>query len=158
GRMRVIALIEDGDVSKRILEHLGLQAQVPAPSPVRAPPTPIPSSDAELVCDGIDEHAAPWMNSEPGTDPNLRDSPWWTSCTAGLASRMASSIAARWSATWTYRLRLVPLGSRTRDSGPTRVSLVLIDPRRPVVIWPPTDRQLSRDSGESQGGACISTR
>src|SRR5262249_38934397 len=68
GGMRVIALIEDGDVSNRILEPLGLQAQVPAPSPVRAPPTPIPSSDAELVCDGIDEHAAPWMNSEPGTD------------------------------------------------------------------------------------------
>ena len=70
GRMRVIAFIEDGDVSKRILEHLGLPAQVPAALPARAPPTPLAGSDAELHFDGgIDEHVDPWMASDPGTDP-----------------------------------------------------------------------------------------
>ena len=62
--MRVIAFIEDGDVSKRILEHLGLPAEVPPPG-----------SDAELI-DGVDEHAAPWMVRTrvpipaPGSDPD----------------------------------------------------------------------------------------
>src|SRR5262249_15364150 len=51
GRMRVIAFIQDGEVSKRILGHLGLLNQQPEAWPARAPPTPCPGSDAELVFD-----------------------------------------------------------------------------------------------------------
>src|SRR5262249_4571255 len=60
-RMRVIAFIQDGDVSRRILEHLGWPAQVPPARPARAPPTMLSGSDAELVFDGLDNE--PW--SEP---------------------------------------------------------------------------------------------
>ena len=62
--MRVIAFIEDGDVSKRILEHMGLPAQVPAAWPARAPPTPPPGSDAEPVFDD------PGADRDPEPDPD----------------------------------------------------------------------------------------
>jgi hypothetical protein len=38
GRLRLVALIDEGLVSRRILEHLGLPADVPEPRPARAPP------------------------------------------------------------------------------------------------------------------------
>ena len=61
--MRVIAFIEDGHVSTRILEHLGLTARVPAARPARAPPTPPPGSDAEPVFDD------PGADRDPEPDP-----------------------------------------------------------------------------------------
>jgi hypothetical protein len=39
GRLRLIALIEASAVARRILTHLGLAADVPRPTPARAPPT-----------------------------------------------------------------------------------------------------------------------
>lgn len=38
GRLRLIALIEASAVARRILTHLALPADVPRPSPARAPP------------------------------------------------------------------------------------------------------------------------
>ena len=38
GRLRPVALIEVSAVSRRILDHLGLPADVPRPAPARAPP------------------------------------------------------------------------------------------------------------------------
>ncbi len=38
GRLRLIALIETSGVARRILMHLGLPADVPRPTPARAPP------------------------------------------------------------------------------------------------------------------------
>jgi hypothetical protein len=38
GRLRLLALLEAGAVTARILGHLGLPAAVPAPRPARAPP------------------------------------------------------------------------------------------------------------------------
>jgi uncharacterized protein YbaR (Trm112 family) len=38
GRLRVIALIEEAAVIDRILRHLGLPTEPPAPRPARAPP------------------------------------------------------------------------------------------------------------------------
>ncbi len=38
GRLRLIALIEDAAVVGRILRHLGVTTEVPAPRPARAPP------------------------------------------------------------------------------------------------------------------------
>jgi hypothetical protein len=38
GRLRLIALIEQAAAIERILRHLGLAAQIPAPCPARAPP------------------------------------------------------------------------------------------------------------------------
>jgi hypothetical protein len=37
GRMRLIALIEAGAISQRILRHLGLPVEIPATRPARAP-------------------------------------------------------------------------------------------------------------------------
>jgi hypothetical protein len=45
GRLRLVALIEAATTIRRILEHLGLPADVPAPRPARAPPVPV---DADL--------------------------------------------------------------------------------------------------------------
>jgi hypothetical protein len=42
GRLRLMALIEEAAVIKRILEHLGLPAEIPAPRPARPPPAPEP--------------------------------------------------------------------------------------------------------------------
>ena len=67
-RMRVVAFIQDGDVSRRILGHLGWPAQVPPARPARAPPTPLSGSDAELVFDSLDNE--PWIEpAEPGKQP-----------------------------------------------------------------------------------------
>jgi Putative transposase len=38
GRMRLLATIEEADIVRRILEHLGLSADVPEPRPPRSPP------------------------------------------------------------------------------------------------------------------------
>jgi hypothetical protein len=38
GRMRLVATIEQREVIKRILRHLGLPTELPAPRPARAPP------------------------------------------------------------------------------------------------------------------------
>ena len=40
GRLELIALIEDAAVIRRILHHLGLPTDVPAPRPARPPPLP----------------------------------------------------------------------------------------------------------------------
>ena len=39
GRFRLIALIEEASVIERILRHLHLPTEVPAPRPGRAPPS-----------------------------------------------------------------------------------------------------------------------
>jgi len=44
GRLRLVALPEAGPVTARILRHLELPAEVPAPRPARAPP--LASDDA----------------------------------------------------------------------------------------------------------------
>jgi hypothetical protein len=41
GRLRLIALIESAAVIERMLRHLGLPTETPAPRPARAPP-PLP--------------------------------------------------------------------------------------------------------------------
>jgi hypothetical protein len=41
GRLRLIALIEEARVIHRILGHLGLPTEVPAPCPARPPPMPV---------------------------------------------------------------------------------------------------------------------
>ena len=38
GRLRFIALIEEAAVVGRILRHLGVPTEIPAPRPARAPP------------------------------------------------------------------------------------------------------------------------
>jgi len=38
GRLRLVALIEDASVVRRILRHLGLPTEVPEPRPARAAP------------------------------------------------------------------------------------------------------------------------
>jgi hypothetical protein len=38
GRLRLIALIDQASVIQRILAHLGLPTEIPAPTPARAPP------------------------------------------------------------------------------------------------------------------------
>jgi hypothetical protein len=55
GRLDLIALIEDPRVVCRILNHLGLPADVPAARPARAPPLPIAPSAPSYD----DEWAAP---------------------------------------------------------------------------------------------------
>ena len=46
GRLRLIALIEEAAVIDRILRHLGLPTETPAPRPARAPPRLAGVSDA----------------------------------------------------------------------------------------------------------------
>ena len=41
GRLRLIALIEQAAVIKRVLGHLGLPTELPVPRPARAPPEPV---------------------------------------------------------------------------------------------------------------------
>jgi uncharacterized protein YbaR (Trm112 family) len=41
GRLRLIALIEEAAVIGRILRHLGVPTEIPAPRPARAPPLPV---------------------------------------------------------------------------------------------------------------------
>jgi hypothetical protein len=49
GRMRLIALIEEAAVIGRILRHLGLPCEIPAPCPARAPP-------GAGFCNWVDSH------------------------------------------------------------------------------------------------------
>ena len=44
GRLRLIALIEEAAVIERILRHLGVPTEIPAPRPARAPPLPTPEN------------------------------------------------------------------------------------------------------------------
>jgi hypothetical protein len=46
GRLRLIALIEEATVIDRILRHLGLPSERPAPRLARAPPFPMDVPDA----------------------------------------------------------------------------------------------------------------
>ena len=52
GRMRVISVIEEGPVARKILDHLGLPSAPPVRAPARDPPDPElplpPSTDARL--------------------------------------------------------------------------------------------------------------
>lgn len=43
GRFRLLAVIEDRTLVRRILTHLGLPAEAPRPRPPRAPPRPVSS-------------------------------------------------------------------------------------------------------------------
>jgi hypothetical protein len=53
--MRLIALIEQADVIRRILGHLGLPTDVPGPAPARAPPRVYDAEDGgDGVLGGID--------------------------------------------------------------------------------------------------------
>jgi hypothetical protein len=52
GRLRLVALIDEGLVSRRILEHLGLPAGVPEPRPARAPPLVRAAGSAGFDCAG----------------------------------------------------------------------------------------------------------
>ena len=45
GRLRLIALIEEAAVIERILRHLGVPTEIPAPRPARAPPVPARTPD-----------------------------------------------------------------------------------------------------------------
>jgi uncharacterized protein YbaR (Trm112 family) len=45
GRLRLIALIEEAAVIGRILRHLGVPTEIPAPRPARAPPLRLERSD-----------------------------------------------------------------------------------------------------------------
>jgi hypothetical protein len=53
GRLRLVALIEQAAVIQRILRHLGLPPEIPAPNPARAPPLSLdtgpPSLDDNLT-------------------------------------------------------------------------------------------------------------
>jgi hypothetical protein len=48
GRMKLLALIEDAEVIRQILEHLGLPTETPKPRPARPPP-----EDPQLDFDGF---------------------------------------------------------------------------------------------------------
>ena len=45
GRLKLVALIQDGAVIQRILRHLGLPAVVPEMRPSRSPPLPFDAYD-----------------------------------------------------------------------------------------------------------------
>jgi hypothetical protein len=51
GRLKLVALIQDGAVIQRILRHLGLPDVVPAMRPSRAPPLPFASGDDRVAGD-----------------------------------------------------------------------------------------------------------
>ena len=54
GRRKLIALIEDPTVIRRVLQHLGLPTDVPEARPARAPPVPL-LNDASRTRDASDE-------------------------------------------------------------------------------------------------------
>ena len=58
GRLRLIALIEQAAVIDRILRHLGVSTQIPAPRPARAPPLRVGA-----------RHPAGWDDETSGFDP-----------------------------------------------------------------------------------------
>jgi hypothetical protein len=47
GRLRLIALIEEAALIDRILRHLGVPTEIPAPRPARAPPLPVGVRDGD---------------------------------------------------------------------------------------------------------------
>jgi hypothetical protein len=49
GRLRLIALIEQAAVIDRILRHLGVATEIPAPRPARAPPRAVGAPNQALV-------------------------------------------------------------------------------------------------------------
>ncbi len=57
GRLQVIALIEEAAVIRRILQHLGVPTEVPAPQPARAPPLLMSGPEAAPWDDGADAPA-----------------------------------------------------------------------------------------------------
>ena len=52
GRLRLIALIEEAAVVERVLRHLGVPTEIPAPHPARAPPLRVGSPDPAGWDDG----------------------------------------------------------------------------------------------------------
>ena len=58
GRLRLIALIEEAAVIQRILRHLGVPTEIPAPRPARAPPLRMGAPDQ-----------AGWAADTPVFDP-----------------------------------------------------------------------------------------
>ena len=61
GAMRILAFIEDQDVIRKILSHLGLWEESPRPPP--------PKSTPALVLDSNLSHLPPWeddLNQDPG--------------------------------------------------------------------------------------------
>ena len=54
GRLKLIALIKDPTVIRRVLQHLGLPTDVPEARPARAPPVPL-LDDASRTGDASDE-------------------------------------------------------------------------------------------------------
>jgi hypothetical protein len=49
GRLRLLAVIEDAAIIRRILQHLRLPNEIPPPRPARAPPATIPAGMNGLV-------------------------------------------------------------------------------------------------------------
>ena len=52
GRLRLIALIEEAAVIRRILRHLSLPTEIPEPRPARAPPLPLDTRAHHVGDDG----------------------------------------------------------------------------------------------------------
>ena len=61
GRLRLLALIEHADTVKRILRHLGLPMDMPAPQPAQAPPHRVQPADLRWE-DGL------WPSMLPADD------------------------------------------------------------------------------------------
>lgn len=53
GHLRLIGLIEEAAVIDRILQHLGVPTEIPAPRPARAPPQGTASPEQERWDDGL---------------------------------------------------------------------------------------------------------
>jgi hypothetical protein len=52
GRLRLIALIDEAAVIERILTHLGVPPEIPAPRPARAPPLRVVDHSQAALDDG----------------------------------------------------------------------------------------------------------
>jgi hypothetical protein len=48
GRLRLVALIDQASVVRRLLRHLGLPTDLPEPRPARAPPPPFDATDDQF--------------------------------------------------------------------------------------------------------------
>jgi hypothetical protein len=62
GRRKLIALITQAQVAKKILVHLGLPVKAPASWPARAPPEPVADFSEQ---DGIDQIPSSWYSGRP---------------------------------------------------------------------------------------------
>lgn len=58
GRLRLVALIAQASVMRRILRHLGLSPDLPEPRPARAPPRPLTVTDGPVQ--NVPEFDAAW--------------------------------------------------------------------------------------------------